>query len=226
MNHVEQATRLVAQLVCGMQPLAHLHGDANADRQGNAASLVGGFHEHAERLAIHPLHDQEQNAVLFSEVEDLGDVGVADARGERRLVEKHLLEQRIVADRGQHRLDGDDLLKPSGPLHAGRPDRGHPAAGDRHQELVPAKHVAGTDIAEDFHWFATTTAKFYRSLCSSQRVLGGWCHAMSVRAYAVSSASASAIESASRSNRRGAKAVAMVRSTSSAVSCKSASWAT
>ena len=82
-----------------------------------------------QRLQVHavdPLHDDVEDLVLLAEVEDLGDVGVVDLGGERRLVEEHLLELRVLAERGEHGLDGHGLVEAARPPLTCGPDGGHP----------------------------------------------------------------------------------------------------
>ena len=77
--------------------------------------------------SIHSI-DQVEDAVLLAEVEDLGDVRVADLRGERAPRRGTSARTAVVLDeRRQHRLDGDDLLEAARALQARRPHRGHAA---------------------------------------------------------------------------------------------------
>jgi hypothetical protein len=55
---------------------------------------------------------------------------MVDARGERCLVEEHLLELSVLAELRQHRLDGDDLVKAARALEARGPHHRHPARGN------------------------------------------------------------------------------------------------
>jgi hypothetical protein len=84
--------------------------------------------------------------VLVAEVDDLDDVRVVDARGEARLVEEHGLELGVVADRREHRLDGDELLEAPRSDHARGPHGRHPAVRDGHEDLVAAQRVARLDV--------------------------------------------------------------------------------
>ncbi len=138
--------RVVEELVRRVEPGAGLLGDLERDGEGHAAERPRLARDDGERLAVDPLHDQEEDALLFAEVEHLGHVGVADPRHGARLVEEHHLGVGVVERLAEHHLRGDDLLEAARALHAGGPHRRGPALRDRHQELVAAEHESGAEI--------------------------------------------------------------------------------
>ena len=115
----------------GLQSRARLHRDPHSHRYGNAPFGSRCLHELIERHAVNPLHDQEQDAVLLAQVENLDDMRMSNLRSERGLVQKHLLELLVFAQLRQHRFDGDDFLKTARALEAGRPYHCHSAGSDR-----------------------------------------------------------------------------------------------
>ena len=114
-----------------------------------------------ERLAVDPLHHDVEDLVLLAEVEDLGDVGVVDLGGERRLVEEHLLELRVLAERRQHRLDGHGLVEAARTPLARGPHRRHAPLRDRERGARSAP--------------APSPEQASRS-CSSEAVCSPRCH--------------------------------------------------
>ncbi len=154
MDEVDEVAVVVAELVRRVQAGAGLRGDAEDHRQRHPADGARGLEDDAEVLALDPLHDEVEDVVLLAEVEDLRHVGVADARRDAGLVEEHLLEVRIVGDVGQHRLDGDELLEAAGAHQARGPHRGHPAAGDRRQDLVATERARRADLVDGRRGFA------------------------------------------------------------------------
>jgi hypothetical protein len=63
--------------VCRVQPVGHLHGDVHGLRRGHrpAGDLLG------EGLASDVCHDDEADAVAFTDIMDGGDVGMIECRG-------------------------------------------------------------------------------------------------------------------------------------------------
>ena len=134
-----------------MEALRRVGGETDGDAERDAAAGAGELHEEAQALALDPLHDDEEHAVLFAEVEDLGDVGVMDLGRELGFGEEHLLELVVVRERRQHRFDGDELLEAARALHPRCPDHGHSAARHGQEELVAAERMARANIAERSH---------------------------------------------------------------------------
>jgi hypothetical protein len=86
--------------------------------------------------AVHVLHRDEVGAVGLSEIEDLDDVRVGQARRDLRLADEELCEARPCCERGKHALDDDGLLEPGGASRSRAPHLRHPAFGDAIEELV------------------------------------------------------------------------------------------
>ncbi|MFO0553987.1 MAG: hypothetical protein U0271_36745 [Polyangiaceae bacterium] len=119
MDELEVAIVVVAELVRCVQAGARLSDDLHADAQGDiGAVLARELRQRGERLAVDPLHREVEDLVFLTEVDDLDDVRVLDARGDLRLVEEHLFERRIVGEVGQNRLDGDGLREAASPSRA------------------------------------------------------------------------------------------------------------
>jgi hypothetical protein len=142
-NQAYQLASLVPQFVSCVQPGTGVHGDAGGDGGGHAPGTLGGLHQQIEGHTLDPLHDQVEDAVLLAEVERLDGVRVTDLRRELRFVQKHLLELSFFTQLGQHRLDGDDLLKLPRAAEPRRPDLRHAARRDRYEQFVPAQHATG-----------------------------------------------------------------------------------
>jgi hypothetical protein len=102
-----------------------------------------------ERLAVDPLHDHEEAAVVLAEVEDLRDMVVVDARDDARLVEEHRAELCRSGEVGADRLDGEELLETELPDEATEPDGAHPAARAEGEQLVPVEPGTGMKIRRD-----------------------------------------------------------------------------
>ena len=103
------------------------------------AQCVRAADDFGERLAAHVLHGQVVLAVDLTEVEDLGDVAVAQRHRDFRLVDKHPDE---VALPGEGREDflHHHRLADAGGGHRARPvEFRHPAHGETLEQLVAAK---------------------------------------------------------------------------------------
>ncbi len=103
--------------------------DAHAVAHGRAV-------QRRQRVAVDVLHHEVGDVVLLSDVEDLGDVRVLDARRDVGLVEEHALEALVVGEPREDGLDGDQLLEPVLARLAGHPHLGHPALRDGAEQLV------------------------------------------------------------------------------------------
>src|SRR5204863_2803497 len=109
MDHAERRAALVFELVCCMKPGARIGDDPKRDRKWKLFPLTKRDPTQSrERLAVDPLHDEVEDALLLSEIEDLRDVWMTDARCKPRFVEEHLLEARILAEMRLDRLYGDE----------------------------------------------------------------------------------------------------------------------
>ena len=139
MDQPKRLPVLILQLVGGMQSSAGLHRDPDPDRHRDSAARRGRVHDHVQRLTFHPLHHDVEDLVLFPQIENFDHVRMPDARGQRGLVEEHLLEFGIVAHAGQHGLHRHELLESAVAFETRRPDHGHAAARERNQELVAAQ---------------------------------------------------------------------------------------
>jgi hypothetical protein len=148
-DEADELAVVAAQLVRRVKPGAHLPGNAEREHERDAARGAALAHEQVERLAVDPLHHLVRHPALLAEIEDLGDVGVADPRYEGPLVEEHLLEIRIVAELRAHELHRDDL--PDGPLHARGPHGRHTAEREGHEELIAPERMACADVSYGAH---------------------------------------------------------------------------
>ena len=82
------------------------------------------------------LHGDEVAALLFAEVEDLDDVGVAQPRGDLGLSHQELREARPLEQGREHPLDDDRLLEAGDAARARPPHLGHASLGDALEEVV------------------------------------------------------------------------------------------
>src|SRR5690606_17315764 len=72
-NETDDGPRVVTQLVSRVQAATGLNGHVNGDRQGDAATGGGVLEDHAERLAVDPLHHDVKDAILLAQVVNLDD---------------------------------------------------------------------------------------------------------------------------------------------------------
>ncbi len=118
----------------------HLHGDLHRARQAEPdAALPGALDHAAEVPPAHELHRDVVPAVDLVELEDLDDVGVAEPRGEARLLDEHpdeVAPRRVLA---ADELQRDLLHHPGRAGHLGAPHVGHPARRERLEEPVLAE---------------------------------------------------------------------------------------
>ena len=91
----------------------------------------------------HVRHRDEVAPLQLAEVEDVDDVGVAQAGGQRRFADEHVDQLRPVLQRRQHRLDDDALLEAGDALHLGAPDLRHAAGRQQRFDLVVAEPGPG-----------------------------------------------------------------------------------
>ena len=100
-----------------------------------------GFADHAEkrgeRLALDVLHDDEEVAAAFDDVERGDDVRVTEAGREARLVEEHRGEGRVLRVLRMHAFDRHEAGEPHRAAHPTEIDRGHTARRELAEELVP-----------------------------------------------------------------------------------------
>ena len=86
--------------------------------------------------AVDVLHHDEVGVLADADVEDLGDVGVREVRREARLVEEHGDEALLLAERGEHALDGDLLLEALDARALGEEHLGHAARREALEDAV------------------------------------------------------------------------------------------
>ena len=112
MNDVEGLPARVAELVGGVQAVAHVGEDVGDNLRGEAALLVArDLEDPAERLALHVLHGQEKLSLGLAEGERVDHVGVREELGEAGLAEEHLLVARVAGSLGEEALQGHDALE-------------------------------------------------------------------------------------------------------------------
>ena len=136
MDELERRAALVAQLVRRVQSGGGIGGDPQQQPERDAAERAGRAADVLERLALDPLHDQIEQVVVFTVVEHLHHVRVADARRDASFVEEHRAPVRIAEGGVAQRLDGDLLAVAEPAARDRRPDRGHAAVGDPRDEVV------------------------------------------------------------------------------------------
>jgi hypothetical protein len=98
----------------------------------------------AEALAVDVLHGEVRGAVLFPDVVDVHDVGIAQGRGEPGLVEKLGHERGIARELRDQTLDQHQLLEPGRRPRSRQVQLGHPACGQQADQLVPPHRGAGS----------------------------------------------------------------------------------
>jgi len=111
-HDVQRRAVELLQVVHVVQALARLRHDARRERRRHADARLHRFLRQArDALAGEVLHRDEDGVVGFTQVVDLHDVRVLEARRESRLVEKHLHELGLFRERRQHALDDLQLRK-------------------------------------------------------------------------------------------------------------------
>ncbi len=137
MHDPERDTRLVTQLVCGVQACEGIAQDAHEDGQRQRrTALASRARERRQAGAVHVVHHQEDLAFVFSDFVDGNDVGVLDQRRDLRFFDE-LRDQLAVGSvvRVQH-LDRDLLREPARPLGASEVDARHAAFAERRADGV------------------------------------------------------------------------------------------
>jgi hypothetical protein len=100
-HDVERTTARVSQLVCRVEPSAHVGDHANQHRDGQAgADPLGGSVQLLQRIAVDPLHHQVQLPALLSQIENLRDVDVLDARSDLGFVQEHATKALVLGEGG------------------------------------------------------------------------------------------------------------------------------
>ena len=84
--------------------------------------------------------------MLLADVENLGRVGVLDARRDARFVAEHLLERGIRRELREDRLDRDQLLEAVLARLPRDPHRRHPPFGDGAEQLVAIELEARREL--------------------------------------------------------------------------------
>ena len=105
-------------------------------RQREAARLLQAVDDAVERLALEVLHRDEVALAVLPDLVGLDDVGVAEARGEPRLVEEHAEELRVLRELGPDLLDDHQLVEARRAPHDGEVDLGHAAVPELRDEPV------------------------------------------------------------------------------------------
>src|SRR5262249_9803390 len=83
--------------------------------------------DRAQVLAVDELERDEEGIVDFAEIEDLGDVRVAELHRDLRLIDEHLDELFVLGDVGEDALDREEALEALDPEGFGLEHLGHPA---------------------------------------------------------------------------------------------------
>src|SRR5688572_18642061 len=116
MNDAEQVAFAVATLVRGVERFAggerEIRGDAEIHQ---LALLAEAMHGRAERLAADVVHRDEEAIAFLTDLVDLHDVRMADARSDARFVEEHAHEARLPREVLVDRLDRDQAFEAAEP---------------------------------------------------------------------------------------------------------------
>src|SRR5216684_4332141 len=112
---------------------APVRAKRNGDRDG---PFRGPTRQRAEIRPVDVFHRNEVGALLLTEVEDLGDVRMVQARGQLRFGQKHPHEHRIAGEVGENPLEHERLLKSHRAGGLGQEHLGHPAYRELAHELV------------------------------------------------------------------------------------------
>ena len=98
------------------EALTHLHHDvANTRDRDLLSDASGALEDRLEVLARDVLQGDEEGAVRFAEIEDLGDIRVVELAGDLGLIDEHLDEGLVLGDVGQDFLDRQETLEPLDP---------------------------------------------------------------------------------------------------------------
>jgi hypothetical protein len=140
-DDVQGTVQLVGAGVGVLQSLAHLLGNEDGVLLGEPwqAQRMGATDDFGEWLAAHVLHRQVVVPVHFAEVEDLGNVAVAEGDGDSRLVDEHPDKVALSGEGGEdflhHHCLGDSRRR-----HLPRPvELRHSSHSKALQKLVAAK---------------------------------------------------------------------------------------
>src|SRR5204862_665192 len=110
----------------GEYPERHLHGFGRGER--SRLQPVG------QRLAIEPLHRDEETPLVFAELVDVAHVRMADGTCGSSLTPE-ALAHRLLVERGLHYLDRDGTFETIVPRVV---DEAHPALPERPEDAVTA----------------------------------------------------------------------------------------
>ena len=121
-----------------VQPLEHLGADEGGvlRRQHRHAQGAGALDHLRQGVPVDQLHGQEVVAVDGPEVEDLGDVAVAEAHHDAGLVGEHADEGLVLCVVREDALDHHLLGDARGRLVASAEDLRHAAGRDAVEQLV------------------------------------------------------------------------------------------
>ena len=137
-------TVVTAPAVGVLERLGDLTHDPDAEGQRETIPRPSERHGLAEILAVDVLHRDVVRAALLAQLEDLGDVGVGEARRDLRFAHQQIREARLAHQGGEHPLDDHGLLEARGALGPRFPDLGHAALGDALEELVRSEDQGNT----------------------------------------------------------------------------------
>jgi hypothetical protein len=127
-----------------MESLAGLGHDVGSHRVGEPlASVVAGFLETAQGLAVDEFHHHVGLVLISAEVRDLNQVGMVESSGEAGLVEQHGLKLGVAREFGMNLFDGDEAFKTVLAAKSSEVHRGHSPFAQRQQELVATEAPAG-----------------------------------------------------------------------------------
>ena len=121
--------------------------DQDAQDDGDRQALLGSerrAQDGVERVALDVLHHQAQALFVALDGEGGDHVGVADARGEPRLVEEHRDEVGLVGDVRVHHLERHQSFEAAFAEDLGEIHRRHASLGKRTYNFVPTRHRDGS----------------------------------------------------------------------------------
>ena len=140
MDDPERATLGVFGEVRVVKRLAHLHEQMRHRLRRQPPLTFGpAVPDGLQAVPVDVLHRDEVLALGLPEIEDLGDVRVAQLDGELRLVDEHLDRLGVARDVREDPLDRHRAGEAGRTSLHGAKDLGHPADADALEELVAAE---------------------------------------------------------------------------------------
>ncbi|MEJ2190465.1 MAG: hypothetical protein P8Y93_13880 [Acidobacteriota bacterium] len=126
-----------AELVGELEAGAHLRDDLGRQPPGAASLERDQALQHPEEIPSgHVLHGDVGRAVGLTQIVDLDDVGVHEARGDLRLVGEHAQKTRAFEQVGVDPFDGHRLGETADTHHLRPVDVSHPSGSDLVDEDV------------------------------------------------------------------------------------------